>query len=355
MASDSANFLRNPADPNKPFVCVSFPEVTKLQPTNYLNWKNQIEALLDGYDLLQFVDGTYPVPPETITTTATPPVTKPNPEFTYWRRQDRLLCGAILTTLTESVASLVSAAKSSTDLWTKLKNAYAKPSRGHIKQLQARLRSASKGALSIQDYLHSVKVTADLLASLGHPVSEEDFTDHVLRGLDAAYRPVIEGINARDSSLSFEDLLEKLRMQEFAIASAQTHSPSPVTALTAQTRPNRSDYRSQKNAPSGGSKNSGPKPFLGKCQYCDIRGHVLSHCAQFRKDFPQAKTPQRAHQAQVNSAVSGPSPPEFLVDSGATDHVTQDLNNLAVYHPYSGPDSLFMGNGSGSSDGPTPI
>jgi hypothetical protein len=39
---------------------------------------------------------------------------------------------------------------------------------------------------------------------------------------------------------------------------------------------------------------------------------------------------------------------DFLVDSGATHHVTSDLANLAaLHHPYTGPDSLFMGNGSG--------
>jgi hypothetical protein len=36
-----------------------------------------------------------------------------------------------------------------------------------------------------------------------------------------------------------------------------------------------------------------------------------------------------------------------LVDSGATHHITNDLANMAIHHPYTGPDSLFMGNGSG--------
>jgi len=36
----------------------------------------------------------------------------------------------------------------------------------------------------------------------------------------------------------------------------------------------------------------------------------------------------------------------FLVNSGATHHITNDLANMAIRYPYMGPDSLFMGNGS---------
>jgi hypothetical protein len=58
--------------------------------------------------------------------------------------------------------------------------------------------------------MHSLKQTADLLASLGFPVSVEDMTDHVLRGLDDGYRAVIDGVNDRDTPITFDDLLENL-------------------------------------------------------------------------------------------------------------------------------------------------
>ena len=236
--ADNNSFIPNPHEPSKPLACITFTNVTKLLPNNYPNWKQQVEALLDGYDLLQYPDGSFPAPSETILTaptsstptpsettptTASLPVTTQNPAYQTWRRQDRLIYGALLTTLSNEVASLVSHTKTSHDLWILLKNTYAKASR---------------------------------------------------------------------------------------------------------------------------------KPFLGRCQWCNIKGHVLSQCKTFQQQHPSVPPPPRnspAHtgQVQVNTATAGPSQHDFLFDSGATHHVTNDLDNLALHHPYTGPDSLFMGNGSG--------
>jgi hypothetical protein len=251
------------------------------------------------------------------------------------------------------VASLVSQTKTSHDLWILLKNIYAKASRSHLKQLKERLRTASKGTQSITTYMHHLKQTADLLASLGSPVSVEDMTDYILHGLDDGYRAVIDGVNARDTPITFDDLLERLLIQELSIAAVQNQTSAPLTALNAQARPNsNAKSRSGQYPPQSTQRTGSRKPFLGRCQWCNIKGHLLSDCTTFRQQHPSVPPPPRnypAHtgQTQVNTATAGPSQHDFLVDSGATHHVTNDLNNLALHHPYTGPDSLFMGNGSG--------
>ncbi|RZB81263.1 Retrovirus-related Pol polyprotein from transposon RE2 [Glycine soja] len=142
--ADNNSFILNPHEPSKPLACITFTNVTKLLPNNYPNWKQQVEALLDGYHLLQYPDGSFPAPSEmiltaptsststpseTTPTTASLPVTTQNPAYQTWRRQDRLIYGALLTTLSNEVASLVSQTKTSHDLWILLKNTYAKASR----------------------------------------------------------------------------------------------------------------------------------------------------------------------------------------------------------------------------------
>ncbi|KAK2355051.1 hypothetical protein QL285_092499 [Trifolium repens] len=94
MASDSSHYIANPYEPSKPFACITLGSVTKLLPTNYLNWHLQVEAFLYGFDLLKYPDGSFPAPSATITTTATPPVTTTNPAYQTWRRQDRIIYGA---------------------------------------------------------------------------------------------------------------------------------------------------------------------------------------------------------------------------------------------------------------------
>jgi len=74
--------------------------------------------------------------------------------------------------------------------------------------------------------MHSLNQTCDLPASLGSLVSIEDMTDYILRGLDDGYRAVIDGVNARDNSITFDDLLEKLLIQELSIAAVQQQTPA---------------------------------------------------------------------------------------------------------------------------------
>ncbi|WVZ18278.1 hypothetical protein V8G54_005600 [Vigna mungo] len=172
----------------------------------------------------------------TISTTGVPPT--PNPAYQTWRRQDRLIYGAFLTTLSLEVASL----------------------------LKQHLHTASKGTQSITTYMHSLKQTTDLLASLGSPVSFEDMNDHVLCGLNDGYRAVIDVINARDTPILFYDLLEKLFIQELSFFTAQRQVPTPMTALNAQTRPNHYDKtRSGQFSASSTSRPGNRKPFLGRC------------------------------------------------------------------------------------------
>ena len=95
------------------------------------------------------------------------------------------------------------------------------------------------------------------------------------------------------------------------------------------------------------------RPFLGKCQWCREIGHVVAYCPLFRQQHsaarpptlpknPSPHTPPQAHTANTASASQN-----FIVDSGATHHVVNDLDQLSLHYPYNGPDELFMGSGEG--------
>jgi len=65
---------------------------------------------------------------------------------------------------------------------------------------------------------------------------------------------------------------------ELSIADVQQQTPAPLTALNIQARPN---YNNKKPRPAhlSAQSNQRPgnrKPFLGKCQWCNVKGHVLS-------------------------------------------------------------------------------
>lgn len=87
------------------------------------------------------------------------------------------------------------------------------------------------------------------------------------------------------------------------------------------------------------------RPFLGRCQWCRTQGHVVSQYSLFKQQYPNATpppyTPNRSQNAKpqantitVPQTASSSSP--WLLDSGASHHVTNDLNNLSLHAPYCG-------------------
>lgn len=114
--------------------------------------------MLIGFDLLKFVDNSFPAPPTTITTDS---VTTPNPEHVAWLRQDKLICVALVGTLSHTLIPLVSQNASSKAAWDTLASTYAKPSPGHINQIKDHLKHITKATTrSISEYMQSIKTCA---------------------------------------------------------------------------------------------------------------------------------------------------------------------------------------------------
>lgn len=97
----------------------------------------------------------------------------------------------------------------------------------------------------------------------------------------------------------------------------------------------------------------GQRPFLGKCQWFHQKGHSLTNCSTFKKSFPHVSVPpyrntQVQHaQAHIMNPIntSPPTTTNWLFDSGASFHATNDLNNLSIHAPYDGTEELVIGDG----------
>lgn len=97
----------------------------KLNSTNYLSWKLQVEATLVGYGLFKFLNVSHPSPPSTVPTASSP---QPNPAYLTWMCQDRLLYGTLIITLDQNVVLIVSLTTTSKDLWDTLVRTFASAS-----------------------------------------------------------------------------------------------------------------------------------------------------------------------------------------------------------------------------------
>ena len=102
---------------------------------------------------------------------------------------------------------------------------------------------------------------------------------------------------------------------------------------------------------------------MGKFQWCGERGHVLSQCASFTQQFASAHPPSTitkpdtrcfSNTPQVLVTKMSPLAPThdsntWLLDSGASHHVTNDLANLSIHTPYDGTEELIVGDGKSIS------
>ena len=345
---------------------VNMSNVTKLTSVNYMTWSLQIHSLLDGYDLAGYVDGSLLPPDQTITINDRD---TPNPGYSIWRRQDKLIYSGLLGTLSPSVQPLVSKTRSAAEMWTKIADTYAKPSWGHIQQLRVQLKQQIKGEKTIDDYMQGLTTRFDQLAMLGKPLEQEEQIEFIFQGLPEDYKPVIDQIEGRDTPPSITEIHEKLinKGAKLLAASFSISSTTPVTANIATSRQNqhkgRQNNRQTQNWGSNNQSNYQPQKqdnrvtrgYQGKCQLCGVFGHSAKRCSQLQQQHNGSQngllpSPFRPWQPRANLALSAPHPANaWLMDSGATHHMTSDLNNLAMHQPYNGDDAVLIGDGSGLS------
>lgn len=271
---------------------VNMVNITKLTSTNYMTWSLQVHALLDGYDLAGYIDGTIPAPAPTLTVNDEE---TDNPDYTKWRRQDRLVYSGLIGTLSPSIQTLVTSTRTAREVWKSLSATYATPSRGHIQQLRLQLKHFTKGDKSIDEYMRGLTSRFDQLGLLGKPLDHEDKVEYIIDGLPEEYKAVAEQIEGRDTSPSIIEIHEKLINKEAKLVAVSQPSatPIPITANVASARPkNNQTYNKGNN---NTNWNNGYKPnnyssqkqeqrqtkgYQGRCQICGVFGHSARRCPQ---------------------------------------------------------------------------
>lgn len=180
------------------------------------------------------------------------------------------------------------------------------------------------------------------------------------------YKQVINQLEGRDTSPSLTEIHEKLLNHQAKLLTILASSSAlvPVSVNTATTRPRYTQsHPHQLNAQpwNNNSANSNNTPrqdqrfskgYQGKCQLCGVYGHSARRCSQLNQhssfNKPQPSYPPWQPFANVALASSHPDA-AWLMDSGATHHMTSDLYNLSLHQPYQGNDSVLIWDGFGLS------
>jgi hypothetical protein len=311
----------------------------KLNSSNYPAWHSQIHSLLVAGDLDGYVTGATPCPPATITTAAG---VSANPAFKFWIRQDKYLYLALLGSCDAEARAVMSTAPTSRDAWLSLERTFATRSRSRIMSLKERLTSVTKGSDTVAKYLQNIRSISEELSLIGHVVDDIDLVIYALNGLDQSFREFTASIRTRDNPISFDELFVKLIDYEMYLKRDELmNSQTPITANYANRGRSRNHNRGRNQQPrSAPSNQSGRRPqYDVVCQLCSRKGHKALSCKRFTRYHNQSSQPA-AYAAQATIP-----PPEWLFDSGASHHITNDLNNLSLKSDYNGNDQLHVANG----------
>ncbi|KAJ4744982.1 Copia-like polyprotein/retrotransposon [Rhynchospora pubera] len=369
------------------FTTINIPISTKLTKQNFLTWKSQLLPIIHGYNLYQFLNSSAPHP--SVLNAAGQ--VQLNPDYLPWVRQDHLLLGWMRSSLTEQVQAQVIACSTSAELWSTLQKQFSATSRARLIELKRQLQTATKGSSSCSEFLDRIRQIADELAFIGAPMSDDDLSLAVLNGLGTDFNPFFAAIQAttRRDPLSFDDLHGMLLSFESLVMAQQTPAmASTPTALFSSASPssNRSNSNQQKGRgspfyqprynssgprpqqaqvqPNNGFKNTGPQfppkvPQQGSqnkqnnqqsqslCQICKKPGHSAKNCRFRYAEDANYRPNSSTYQAYMAQPSSVPSSSDWILDSGATHHVTNDINNFSSFFNYNGGDNLQIGDGSG--------
>ncbi|XP_073367824.1 uncharacterized protein [Aegilops tauschii subsp. strangulata] len=272
-----------------------------------------ITPQLRGADVYGYVDGTTPEPTELLITTKDGKETSsPNPLHPIWVREDQQVLGYLLANLTKEVLVTVTTVTTASALWTTLAAMFSSHSASRINNIRTSLINAQKGNLSIASYFAAMRGYADELAAAGKPIQDDELVSYIIHGLDAVYKPLVSALDARVTPVTLDELFAML--SNFDQRMAQFHGSG-----------------------GGGFKSSANMASRGRGGGSRSRSNPRNKGYEDDDDDSQDDD-----KVVVAADGSYGVDTNWYVDSGATNHIPNELEKVTMKEKYSGKDQITL-------------
>ncbi|KAK1663765.1 hypothetical protein QYE76_051924 [Lolium multiflorum] len=371
----------------------------KLTPDNFLVWKDVVLPAVRGARLFGYLDGSTKAPAEKIIVEKlvdgkTVHQEEENALYAAWIEKDQQVLAYLLNSISHEVLIQLTEHQTAHETWKAIQVMFASQSRARVQNLRQQLDELKKREMSAALYIGKLKAIVDQLAMAGKKLDDDDIIDAVVHGLDAEYNPLVEAINARVTStgITLSEVYSMLLSTEARIASQNKDNGAGFSANLASRSGsnggsghrggyggNRGGYGSDNNRGgynnynhynncggyqgyggghdgqqggrgnyNGGGNNSQQQGNRSRytgppCQICSKPGHPAYKC--FKRFNQSFVTPE----PQANAATTGSHgvDPHWYIDTGATDHITGELEKLVVRDRYNGNEQVHTASGQG--------
>ncbi|KAK6151173.1 hypothetical protein DH2020_016105 [Rehmannia glutinosa] len=334
------------------------PIILRLDCNNYNFWKAQVLSTVRAHGFEGFLFGTVSAPPKySSPSTSDGSDLCLNPDYVSWMRKDQYLLSWMLSSIRESMLGHVNRCSTAAEVWFVFDKLFQSQSKARALQLRFMLQTLKKGDLSVDAYILKMKSLADDLNSAGHIIGDDELVLYILGGLGTDYEYVVVNLTTRVES-THEMRLQSQVTTQFSSSALQASTASHDSVLGSHPSANAAYGFSQnyqrgagrfirgcgRGGRNGPFRNNNNKP---KCQLCWKTGHVALKCyKRFDVNFTgpdYASSGSGNDSPQAHVSVSGSSSsvdPNWYFDSGATAHVTAEMDNLSLKSVYQGSDKL---------------
>ena len=359
-------------------------------------WRALTLPNFSGAGLHGYLDGTMAAPAKTIVQgTGAAATTIANPAYATWWTQDQRVLGLLLGSISPEISCQLIGKNTAAAVWEAVHSMFGAQSRANVRHLRRQIQGLKRLDAPAGEYMNKVRVLADTMAAAGEPLSDDAVIDYMLTGLGPEFNPLAASMIRDNSDVSLSDFYSHVLSYESMIRAQQADAqvedwsssanavsrPGPFSN-TGQSRPSNgystgqgggggrppaggppqqgqvyNNYRPSDNS-GGGQQNHGGGGRNGgngrnrqrpRCQLCNIWGHVAGDCRnRYNPEF-KTNTQRSGNAASTSTAPSSTDTPPWLMDSGATDHLTSHLERLQFHDRYGGKDQVHVANGAGLS------
>lgn len=205
---DLANSINSDSGKARLIQCFPRHHIVKLDEGNFIQWQQHIKLIVEGYELIGFIEKTLPTPPRFVPSPEGQLVL--NLEASLFHQQDKLLASWLLSMISGSLISCFTNAKNSCDVWNTANRLFAAMIGAKLSRINHELHLIKKSNLTIKEYLFKIQNTCTVNEASGHWISEAKKVEIVFAGLSLEYDVVLTLASFSSKPLPIQKLLDVL-------------------------------------------------------------------------------------------------------------------------------------------------
>lgn len=330
--------------------------VRKYDGKNFSVWKEQMKGYLTLRGVVDVLKATRP------------PFPRPDTKMTdkdraerirlcqEWDSKDMIARATIMMALDDNQALLVLGEKRARDVWMRLMAAHQQSSNVSRIVLQKQFHEAKMGANErVVNYVTRIQKIANEMADADITIAENSLVTKIVCGLNSKYNSFISSWISTASQRAYDSITETLpaliaheEMLNMLAKKDEKKDGKTDTALVAQVKQKAKKKAVQDTSKATNSdqakKNKNTPKETRSCFNCGLRGHLAAQCNKPKADDAKvAEVPLEGIVAECCNAASIKDT-EWLVDSGASRHMTYDASAMLKYKTLSPPEKVRFGN-----------